>query len=485
VSVIDAGDDDLLLVPPPERPPFDPTDPRWWLAALLERLHVRSVVYRKRIDYYRGRHELLFLTEKYRQAFGRWLRRISDNWCAVVVDAAVERMAVEGFRFGTDEADREAWRIWQSNALDASSDDLHTLLLACGDAATVVEAPLEGTNTPRITVENPLEVAVYGTTRERIAAIKRTRGLDGYVYVTVWLPDLICHYRSTQAGSTAGHEFDEDTDAGGIDDNPLGVVPVVPFRNVGAALVDQVTDPSPSDLDGIIPMQDTINKLVADLMIDSEFAAFKQKVFIGVEAPTDSEGRPLTTTESAANRVITLTNADAKIAEFSAADPSGLIRAIEMRNQQLCAIARIPPYYLLGQSGTFPSGESLKAAETGIVRKVTRRNRVASESWEETIRLAFAYLGDERAGVDDAETIWANPETRSDASVADAAVKKATVGVPFAQNAEDMGYSPQQIERMQRTQQEELASAGPTEPTVGNPAGNPAAGNPAAGNPAG
>ena len=468
MSVIDHGDDDTLVAPP-ERPPFDPADPRWWLAVLSERLHVRAPIYRKRIDYYRGRHELMFLTDKYRQAFGSWLRRISDNWCAVVVDAAVERMSAEGFRFTTGEAfvesDRDAWHIWQGNALDVYSDDMHTLVLACGDAAAVIEPPPAGSGrVPKITVENPLTVAVYGTPRERVAALKRTRGLDGYLYATVYLPDLICHYRSAQPGTAAGGDFLVDDDAGGITENPIGMVPVVPFRNVGSALTDAATEPAPSDLDAIIPMQDTINKLVADLMIDAEFAAFKQKVFIGVEAPVDEHGRPLRSTESAANRIITLTNENAKIAEFSAADPAGLIHAIEMRNQQLCAIARIPPYYLLGQSGTFPSGESLKAAETGIVRKVARRNRVLSESWETTLRVAFAWLGDqERAHAEGAETIWSNPETRSEAGLADAAVKKKQVGVPFAQLAEDYGYTPQQIERMQRMREEEATDAG-TEP---------------------
>jgi hypothetical protein len=458
---------DTILYTAPERPPYDTSDPAWWLAVLSERLSVRAPRYRQRIDYYRGRHELTFMTDKYRQAFGGWLRRISDNWCQVVIDAVVERMAIEGFRFGAQEghasADHDAWGIWQANALDVYSDDLHTLALCCGEAAAIVAPPQADGGAPVITVENPLEVTVYGTPDERVAALKRTRGFDGHIYATVYLPDASYFYvsqRPVEPGMAAYARFESD----GEESNPLGVVPVVPFRNVGAAVADTTLEPAPSDLDAIMPMQDTINKLVADLMIDSEFSAFKQKVFIGVDAATDSEGRPLTSTESAANRIITLTNTDAKVAEFAAADPTGLIKAIEMRNQQVCAIARIPPYYLLGQSGTFPSGESLKAAETGIVRKTVRRQRVMAESWETTLRLAFAWLGDrDHAGVTSAETIWANPETRSDAVVADAAVKKASPGVAVSreQILEDMGYTPTQIERMQQEQPDDRASAAP------------------------
>jgi hypothetical protein len=455
---------DTLLYAAPERPPYDPEDPAWWLAVLSERLSVRAHRYRRRIDYYRGRHELLFITDKYRQAFGRWLRCVSDNWCSVVIDAVVERMAVEGFRFGSGsdfaDADQRAWDIWQANALDVYSDDLHTLMLCCGEAATIVAPPETDGGQPQITVENPLEVTVYGSPQQRIAALKRTRGFDGHLYADVFLPNATYHFvsqRPVEPGTAAYAKYDADGD----ETNPLGVVPVVPFRNVGAGVTDIATEPAPSDLDPVMPMQDTINKLVADLMIDAEFSAFKQKVFIGVDAPTDDQGRPLMTTESAANRIITLTNENAKVAEFSAADPTGLIRAIEMRNQQICAIARIPPYYLLGQSGTFPSGESLKAAETGIVRKTERRMRVASESHEITMRLAFAWLGDRpRATAYDAETIWANPETRSDAVTADAMVKKQAVGIPLEQIEEDAGYSPQQIARMRVMSQEEATLVG-------------------------
>jgi len=449
----------------PERPPYDPEDPEWWLAVLSERLAVRASRFRKRIAYYRGDHELLFLTEKYRQAFGHWLRCISDNWCQVVIDAVVERMAVEGFRFDDTDADREAWDIWQANALDVYADDLHTLMLCCGEAATITRPPEVDGGFPVVTVENPLEVTVYGSPANRVAALKRHRGFDGHVYAEVFMPEATYYYvsaRPIEPGQMANARFEAD----GSESNTLGVVPVVPFRNVGAAVSDMQIEPAPSDLDPVMPMQDTINKLVADLMIDAEFSAFKQKVFIGIDTATDEQGRPLTSVESAANRIITLSNPEAKTAEFSAADPTGLIKAIEMRNQQLCAIARIPPYYLLGQSGTFPSGESLKAAETGIVRKTLRRCRVAGESWETTLRLAFGWLGDrDRASAYNAETIWANPETRSDAVVADAMTKKADVGIPLQQLEEDAGYTPSQIARMDRMREEE-SSVGPTAPAT-------------------
>ena len=62
--------------------------------------------------------------------------------------------------------------------------------------------------------------------------------------------------------------------------------------------------------------------------------------------------------------------------------------------QHVAAQTRTPPHYLLGAMGSFPSGESLKATETGLVAKVRRKMLSFGEGWEEAMRLAFAVEGE-------------------------------------------------------------------------------------------
>ncbi|CAO0836111.1 Phage portal protein, SPP1 Gp6-like OS=Streptomyces microflavus OX=1919 GN=Smic_81350 PE=4 SV=1 [Streptomyces microflavus] len=47
------------------------------------------------------------------------------------------------------------------------------------------------------------------------------------------------------------------------------------------------------------------------------------------------------------------------------------------------------------------------------------------------------------------DDVWRDPESRSISEMADAAVKKASAGVPWRQRMEDMGYTPAQIDRME------------------------------------
>ena len=51
-------------------------------------------------SYYNGEHKMAFTTSQFRQTFGNLFAAFADNWCDLVVDAAAERLRVEGFRFG-------------------------------------------------------------------------------------------------------------------------------------------------------------------------------------------------------------------------------------------------------------------------------------------------------------------------------------------------------------------------------------------------
>jgi hypothetical protein len=149
-----------------------------------------------------------------------------------------------------------------------------------------------------------------------------------------------------------------------------------------------------------------------------------------------------------ADRVWAVESDQAHFGNFQVSDLSTYVRAIEMLIQHVAAQTRTPPHYLLGSSGSFPSGESLKATETGLVAKVHRKQLSFGEGWEEAMRLAFAVEGDsKRAEQIDVETIWANPESRIVGETVDAAVKLGSLGVPRPALWEYVGASPQQIAR--------------------------------------
>jgi hypothetical protein len=290
--------------------------------------------------YYQGVQRLAFATSKWRETFGGLFNELADNWCQLVVDASVERLSVVGFRFGPEDedADTDAWDLWQANYLDADSTLAHTEACMSGVAYVLVVPNEDDPDTPRITVESPTQLITLNAPddrRKRLAALKR---------------------------------------------------------------------------------------------------------------PLDRE-RFL----SSVSRLWVAEDPNVKFGQLSESDGSGYVRQMETLIQHVAAQTRTPPHYLLGQSGAFPSGESLKATETGLVAKVKRKQVNYGETWEEAMRLAFLYRGDTvRGAAANAETLWADPESRSEGELVDALIKLQSIGYPLEVLWAMHGESPQQIDRMRR-----------------------------------
>jgi hypothetical protein len=242
--------------------------------------------------------------------------------------------------------------------------------------------------------------------------------------------------------------------------NPFGVVPVVPLVNRARMLGE-----GESELARIIPIQDAVNKLAADMIVASEFASYRQRWAIGIDIPEDPvTHQPVEPFKAAVSRVwyanpkMPLPGqqlVEPRFGEFTESNLSNYVTAIEMFVQHIASQSRTPPHYFY-LSGQFPSGESIKSAETGLVAKTRRKMRHFGEGWEEVMRLAFLALGNtSRSEEESSETIWGDPESRTESQHVDSVTKKATLGVPWRQLMEDLGYSPQQIDRMEAMRRQE------------------------------
>lgn len=414
--------------------------PEDWRDGLLGKLAARIPNISKCESYYNGEHKMAFTTSQFRQTFGNLFAAFADNWCDLVVDAAAERLRVEGFRFGAPGADAAAWEIWQRNGLDAESDMAHTDAIKLSCVYALVGPDDAGKATIQVEAADKAIVAVDPAQgKRRLAGLRRWEDEWGVTHCCVYLPDSVTWW----ARESENAEWRQEIGSGS---NPLGVVPLIPLANA-PTLSDRL---GRSDILRVIPLQNAVNKLCGDMIVASEFAAYPQRWITGIELPED----PITGQKMApdylggANRVWGVEQDAARMGNFAVSDLQTYVRAIEMLIQHVAAQTRTPPHYLLGAMGSFPSGESLKATETGLVAKVRRKMLSFGEGWEEAMRLAFKVEGQAaKAELTDAEVIWANPESRIVGETVDAAVKLSTIGVPRPALWEYIGASPQQIER--------------------------------------
>lgn len=434
----------------------DPGGPLWWVAKLERTLDGDQRALIKYDDYYEGRHRLAFATSKFRDAFGDMFSAFADNWCDLVVDAAEERLHIQGFRLDDVAGDSEAWRIWQANNLDADSQVAHTEAMVHSRAYVIVWPNDDDATTPIITIEHPREVIVAhaaSNRKRRLAALKRFVDDDGYKQATLYMPDGLYKFRSENKVREDGTSSQgktrwvpaETPDEQWPLPNPFGgVVPVVPLVNRRRLLNNGV-----SEIERVISVQDAVNKTIADMLVASEFGAAPQRWATGLSVPVNPvTQQPLADAfPNLVSRLWTSKSKDTTFGQFPQTDLSTFVAAIEMLVQHIASQTRTPPHYFY-LSGQFPSGESIKSAETGLVAKVRRKQRHFGEAWEEVIRLGLFAAGDlARASVTKTETLWGDPESRSESEHTDAVVKQKALGIPDEALWEELGKSPQQIDR--------------------------------------
>ena len=445
--------------------PFGTADagtPEWWRDRLLTQINLRLPGLIKIGEYCDGKHNMAFATSKFREAFGELLKPLRDDWMGIVVEAATERLVVDGFRFGSTDAkaDEDAWTIWQANGLDARSGFGHDEAVKFGAAYVVITEADTPDDEPSMLVVPPHRATVeFDPARptRRLAGVHTWCDPDGTHHVVLWLPDK--WHEWTTPGPWPNGEWAPHDEG----DNRIGVVPIVPLAN-------RPTLSRPhgrSDVLPVIPMNDAINKLLADLMVSSEFAAFRQRWATGIEPPTDPEtGEQIDDGSdfiAAISRVWTVEGENVRFGEFSASDLSNYVKPIELIVSHISAQTRTPPHYLMG-SIVNASADALRAAEAGLVSRVRAKMLTFGEGWEEAMRIAFAWKGDERrSAVTSCEAIWRDPETRTEGERVDAIVKLATVGVPQeALWARIPGVTPQEIERWRVMRDQDAVAAGLT-----------------------
>lgn len=415
-----------------------------------------------------------------------WMKDARTNWASLVLDSPAERLHVDGFRFGdpddnSDEArnaDTDANRIWRENGMAEESGLVHYGALSQRRAFVLVEKGDDGR--PVLTHETPRQVAVeheQGSRRKLAAGLKMWRDdWTGNTRATLWTPDRIHEFitksdaptfsgRAAQLRGWDAFALPNQTDSDRP--NELGAVPFGVFTNRRNRRLSGF-----AEHEDVLTVQNRINLSLIMLVAAMKYGAFRQRWASGLEVDEDPmTGEKIQPYKLDIKSLWTSGDPETKFGEFAATDLKPYVAAVQAAVQDLAAISKTPPHYLIGAVVNV-SGDALKAAETGLISKVGDRQRSYGDSWEQVMRLAFRVLGDEqRATAFTAETIWRDPESRSIAELADAAVKKSAAGVPWRQRMEDMGYTPTQISRMEIDRAADAMNAQTaTDPTAPPPA---------------
>ncbi|HWL96044.1 MAG TPA: phage portal protein [Nocardioidaceae bacterium] len=424
------------------------------LQTLCQRLDEQTPAYTTLDSYYAGTQPLSFLSPEAKTALGTRLARMASNIPRLAVTSLAERLRVTGLhRDGT--ADPTLWGDWIANDLDQMAGTAHREALTLGASYVIVWGT---TPVPKVTVESPRQVAVLTDpgTRRIVAAVKRWEMLTTTEAV-LYEPDRITRLRAQTTGATiAGFRTIETIR------NPLGVVPVVRFRNG-----DRLLDDGTSEITDLIPLVDALNKSLADMMVTSEYVGRPRRWATGIELEEDDEGEAVNPIPEG-DRAMVSENEAAKFGQLNAADLSGYEAAVRVLLGQIMAVSALPAHYVGVFTDNPASADALRASEASLTARAEARQATFGRSWEDVARLMVAVReGTDPAAVD-VRVRWADAATRSVAQEADAVVKLHAAGLlPASYALARLGYDADEIEQVRTARRTEAIDAAPLARVLG------------------
>jgi hypothetical protein len=401
--------------------------------------------------YYEGRHKLSFASDRYQTHFGETLKRLRDNLCPIVVDAPADRMEVLNFS-GDDPKKTSAiadaaWEVWQRETLELVSYDVHKAALKCGEGFLIVWPDENGE--AKFYPQDPRKCAVLedeDTGRKLFGAkqwIITTEDNKKRCRINIYYADRIDKFISTRniegAMELKDSSFEAYTDTDDLSptENPYGVIPMFKFS----------TDAVLSDA---IPLQDALNKTLADRLVTQEFGAFRQRWATGL-APTQEEWQGVVKPpfNIGQDRLWYTEEPTVKFGEFSSTDLEPYLKAADSDRLEMARVTGTPLHFFSINTSDAISGKALKALESRFTKKVTRLCLNFGTVWANVMRFALQIEGNGSEG-DQLSTQWRSPETQDEKELLEVSLMKVELGIPEEVIWEELDYTKEDIAKFKR-----------------------------------
>lgn len=396
----------------------------------------RYQTYREYLD---GKHPLQFATPKYKSAFGNLLEALAYDRTNPVVDAMADRMQVTGFQAKTDSTQIAAQDLWDSNAMERREGEVEKEAFGMGDGYLIVETHPE-TGDVHIWPNDADKVRVFfgdEVPGEIEFAAKQWRLADGHMRLNIYKRGVIEKYISrtkihvtTVTSAALFERYEPEGQSWTFELTVPDVVPVFHIANNG-----RTGRYGESELLHVIPMQDALNKTITDLLVAMEFGAFPQKVVMGLddlppeETPEGQASRKkLAAFELGIDRIMRITGASAKVAEFQAVALAQFISTAEFFDKTVSRISRVPIHYLT-MAGEFQSGQSKRMSEAPFVAKIVDRQRAFGDVYGQAVQYGLRLQG--KVDSEWITPIWQSAAPLSREDELDIAMRKQALGVPL------------------------------------------------------
>jgi hypothetical protein len=479
--------------------PFTAEDALAQVNSLYTQLASRRPELDRLQSYFEGEQPLVYATEAWQREHSSRYKGFSDNWCGVVGTAAAERTEVSGIRIGDDDepmddSEKALWRDWLVNEMPLQSSQ--GFLTSSIARRSYVSVWGDDNDEPVVEWEHPSQVIISYAPGSQFRGRYALKSYSDGDYEYAVLDDGGSYLWKFRRAATMGALVTGQTTSGIIvvgnaaanqgweayqppeDDvwplpNPLGELTFREFPHKPMLGREPL-----SRISGTIAMQNFINLMWAYLAVSADFASMPARVVLGQEPPKlpilDDAGQKIgekavDVAELARGRMLWLTGQQTKIASWEPAKLDVFTNVINVAVKHTAAQTKTPIHYIVGELGNV-NGETLKATESPLSDDVRNDHLAYGPAVRGLFRL-MALVRNQKGVADACRTAtvsWRNPETRSDAQLADAALKDKQIGFPLEWIAQERyGYSQTDVARLMQMIGNDPAGAGMLSGVIG------------------
>ena len=415
------------------------------LQKAFEALSGKKTEYDRLFAYYDGEQPLTYTNSRLKEVFDNLNAYFAENWCSVVIDSTLERVNLERVEIEDDGLQAQWDALWEANQLYLDSDEVHEAAVVTGEAF-MIAWPNEESGEMEVFHNDPRLVHAFYQNQnphQMSYAAKWWAEDDGTGRMTLYYPERLEYYATTLAlTSVSSWQAFKLT---GQAVNPYGRIPVFHFRLKARR--------AKSDLASVWPMQDAVNKLLTDMMVTAEFAAFPQRYII---SSVDSQSQ----LRNAPNEVWDIPAGDGigqqtQAGQFPAASLDNYFNGIDKLAGAISSITRTPKHYFFS-IGSNLSGESIIAMESPLNKKAQDRIDRFVPVWHELVGFLLNPMAPVTEGI---EIVFSKPETIQPLTESQAMVNYKNLGVPLKTILRRYGWSEMELAQMEEDQEAESERA--------------------------
>lgn len=406
--------------------------------------------YEEAKTYYDGLSDEKFQSAALAKQLGSNSNTFSFNYSRLVVSSRLDRMEIASIVTEDGSADELLNDIYNRNQLDLEIQDALEASLVFGDAYLIAGDSEDGVD---IFYNDPLTTrAFYDVENPRKMAYAIKRWLVGEkLRVNLYYSDRVEKYISKGKPTSSMKDgdfeafYDEDSDAWPIV-NETGRIPVFHLRTgrmYGTPEHKQAYGP-----------QNSINKLLNTQISSIDFASAPQRYFLedpaandGVDPIADFGGGVVddddvevtSNLKAGAGGVWSLKGIK-EVGQFEVADPNTFVLPFKTFIESMGTVTKTPLHAF--NVGSLPSGESLRAAEAPLNKRVASLETLFGGVIADLHEFAL-----ELSGIDAKVLVkWAPVASYDDADIWGVVSAKVDAGVPLRVALMEAGYTDEQVE---------------------------------------